>query len=87
MAPTMAIITSPPVLQLKVGTTLRFLDADSVSSHRIHASGGNGFDHQLLDMTQGEEYDIVPTLAGSTVYVINCHNHPGSGDSLITVVP
>ncbi len=79
----------PPFLSLKLGATLRIVDADTGTPHRIHADGGNGFVHQAGDMIGPAEYDITPTMADSgSGYDFYCHDHPqGAGLTQVTVVP
>ncbi|HSE13264.1 MAG TPA: hypothetical protein VLB69_11575 [Rudaea sp.] len=75
----------PPSLSLKVGTLLRILD-DSTAPHRIHGEGNVGFTHQASLMTQGQEYDMTPTVSGTGDFY--CHDHGiAAGKTNVTVVP
>ncbi|MDR3385946.1 MAG: hypothetical protein P4L92_02740 [Rudaea sp.] len=76
----------PPLMSIKSGTMIRFVDADSVALHAIHSDGGPGFPHQSPPgLSQGQEYDVTPSQAGFSYYFY-CHTHgPASGDTHLTV--
>jgi hypothetical protein len=74
----------PPSLAIKVGTTLRLFDDDTVTIHRIHGDGV--LTHQQVDMTAGQYYDITPSMPGGGQ--LYCHSHgTGNGVTAVTVVP
>ncbi len=67
--------------RVKVGTTVRFVNADDADSMRIHTSGGDGvgIPHQDNDMGPGTAYARLTTDAGSVSWY--CHtpgNNPGN---------
>jgi hypothetical protein len=65
----------PAFFALKVGATLRILDADSVAVHRIHGDGNDGFFHQQSDMGAGQEYDMTVSDSLSPSNIVYCHDH------------
>lgn len=73
-----------PALTIKLGTTIRLFDDDTVAVHRIHGDGV--LTHQAFDMPAGQYYDITPAMPGQgTLY---CHDHgTGVGVTLVTVNP
>jgi plastocyanin len=75
----------PSNLQLKLGATLRIMDADTGTPHRIHSDGGDGFPHQDASMEAGQEYAVTPGDLGG--YRFYCHDHgEGTGATNLTVV-
>lgn len=65
----------PASLALRVGTQLRFVDADASTGHRIHFSSTiPGMPHQTMEMFAGQEYDVAATAIGSDNDVY-CHDH------------
>lgn len=62
----------PATMSINLGTTLRFVNYDSVG-HRVHSDGGLGFPHQGASMGNGQEYDVTPGEVGS--YRFYCHDH------------
>ncbi len=68
-------------LRVKVGTKVRFLNADDADVMRIHMQGGDGIGlpHQDNDMGPGTAYEVTGTDAGQAGWY--CHtpgNDPGN---------
>lgn len=77
----------PASLYLRVGSTLRMFNADTTSSHLIHAGLVPGYQHEPTSGTgiaAGEWYDLTSTGSGTdSVY---CHLH-GGGTMTVHVDP
>ncbi len=79
----------PPRVELRLGATLRVIDADATANvaHRVHSdSGGSGFPHQDNDMASGDHYDITPTETGSFKWYCHIHGQANNGDNSNLVI-
>jgi plastocyanin len=75
----------PPILVVKLGTMVRFVNYDSTSAHQIHAAHPDeGFPHGTGDIFFGGEFDVTPNSPGTYDYY--CHDHmvaAGSGEVIV----
>jgi plastocyanin len=75
----------PPIVLVNLGTTVRFVNYDSTSMHRVHSDNGeHGFPHEPYELAFGGEFDVTPTAPGSYGYY--CHTHmfaAGSGTVIV----
>ncbi|MCE9571730.1 MAG: hypothetical protein K8W52_01100 [Deltaproteobacteria bacterium] len=79
----------PPRVELRLGATLRVIDADATAgvAHRVHSdSGGSGFPHQDADMASGDHYDVTPTETGSFKWYCHIHGQAQNGDNSNLVI-
>lgn len=73
----------PAHTELRVGTMLRFVNADTVV-HRIHMNGTiPGFAHEASDLLPGGEYDVTSSGPGTDSQVY-CHDH-GTGYGVVSI--
>ncbi len=77
----------PENLQVRIGTTVTFLNADG-SAHRIHSGNeAAGFVHQDDDMNQGQSYSFSFTAPGAFGYYCHIHEQEAGIGSFVSLAP